>query len=125
MHRLLCFLSFPVMASCAVTHDNGFATAAQSHPILNLHLTESSGTATLNGGRPSSENMLEALEKRAQAAEDALESHMSVINAQIHELVSIGSSLMQHSHGRGRAAAYSVPTSRGVPCTAWAQVRSP
>jgi CPW-WPC domain-containing protein len=102
MQHFLCFASSALMARCAVTHD---ITIAPSHPILNLHLTESGGAATLNGladSTLSSELLLGALEKRAQATEDLLGSHMSVINAQIHELVSIGSSSMQQLRGRSR-----------------------
>ena len=85
------------MATCAVTQDG-------SHPILNLHLAESNDAAMLSGlaeRTMNSEHVLGALEKRAQATEDALGNHMSVVNAQIHELVSIGSSLQQ-LRGRSR-----------------------
>lgn len=105
MQRVLCFASSVVMASCAVAHNSGASTVVPSHPILNIHLTESNDAAMLNGlakRTMNSEHFLGALEKRAQATEDVLGNHMSVINAQIHELVSIGSSLMQQLRDRSR-----------------------
>lgn len=110
MQRFVCFVSFVMMASCAVTHgsdtqDTALGNSAPPHPVLNLHVTESAGAAMLNGlaaSTLSSEQLLGALERRAQATQDVLENHMSVINSQIHELVSIGSSLTQHFRSRGR-----------------------
>ena len=105
MQRLLCFVASGVIGSCTATHGSGSSTVASSHPILNVHLTEPNDAAMLNGFAESamnSEHFLGALEKRAQANEDALGNHMSVINAQIHELVSIGSSLIQQLRGRSR-----------------------
>ena len=111
MQRFLCFASSVVVASCAFTRGS---TIAPSHPILNLHLTEPSGAAMLNGladSTLSSEHLLGALEKRAQATEDALGNHMSVINAQVHELVNIGSSLMRKSRSRSREQQFvAIPT---------------
>ena len=86
-----------VVASCANTQDSG--------SILNLHLAESNDAAMLNGldeSKLSSERFLGALEKRAQATEHALGNHMSVINAQIHELVGIGLSFRQQLRSRSR-----------------------
>lgn len=91
------------MSRCTATHNGEVTAAASSHPLLNVHLTESSDAAMLDGlveSATNSEHFLGALEQREQAIEDALGNHMSVINAQIHELVSIGSSLMQQLRGR-------------------------
>ena len=97
MHRFLCFVSSVMVASCANTQDSG--------SILNLHLAESNDAAMLNGldeSKLSSERFLGALEKRAPATEQAMGHHMSVINAQIHELVGIGLSFRQQLRSRNR-----------------------
>lgn len=105
MQRCSCFASLLVVASCAFTHDSGSAAGATSHPVLNLHLTEPNDAATMTGlaqSSASSERLLDALEKRVQASEAAVGNHMSVANAQIHELVSIAPSLMKQLRARGQ-----------------------
>jgi CPW-WPC domain-containing protein len=114
MQRVFCFASSVVIACCAVAHDTEASTGAPSHPVLNIHLTESNDAAALHGladGQSNSEQFLGALEKRAFLAESLLENQMSMVNAQIHELVNLGSSLaavsgsggmMLQLRGRGR-----------------------
>ena len=94
MQRFSCFVSSLVMASCAVAHKSAPSAVAPTHPILNIHVTDSDDAATLNGLAEvamNSNNVLGALENRAQATEDVLGNYMSIINAQIHELVNMGS----------------------------------
>ena len=96
MQRFLCFASSVVIACGAIAHESESSIGAPAHPVLNIHLTESNDAAMLNGladRQMNLEDILGALETRAQAAENALGNHMSIVNAQIHELVNIGSSL--------------------------------
>lgn len=114
MQRLLCFVSSAAVACGAVGHNSESSTGVPSHPVLNIHLTDPNDAALLNGladRQMNSEQLLGALETRAQAAENALGNQMSSVNAQMHELVHIGSSLaaghvtggvMQQLRGRSR-----------------------
>ena len=114
MQRVFCFASSVVIACCAVAHDAEASTGAPSHPVLNIHLTESNDAAALHGladGQSSSEEFLGALEKRAFLVENVLRNQMSMVHAQMHELVNLGSSLaavsgsggmMLQLRGRGR-----------------------
>ena len=96
MQRFLCFVSSAAVACGAVGQNSGSSTGVPSHPILNIHLTDPNDAALLNDladRQINSEQLLGALETRARAAETALGNQMSSVNAQMHELVHIGSSL--------------------------------
>ena len=110
----LCLASAVVMASGASTHNSALSSVAPLHPILNIHLTEPNDAAQLHGladRTTNLEQLLGALETRAQATETVLGNHLSVMVSQIHELVNIGSSLaadrltggaVQQLRGRGK-----------------------
>ena len=116
MQRFVC-RALPVLTTFGgvVAFDSESSSRAPSHPVVNIHLTDSNDAAVLSGladRQKNLEDLLGALETRAQSAEDALGNQMSLVNAQMHELVSIGSSLaasvpqggmMQQLRGGGRA----------------------
>jgi len=105
MQRVFCFASLLAVTSCALTHDSGSVANAPSHLVLNVHLREPNDAAMTNGlveWTTSSEHLFDALEDRVGAFEAALGNHMSAANAQIHELVSIGSSWMQQLRRHGQ-----------------------
>jgi len=121
MQRFLCRV-LPVLTTfgSVVAFDSESSSRAPSHPVVNIHLTDSNDAAVLSGladRQKNLEDLLGALETRAQSAEDALGNQMSLVNAQMHELVSIGSSLaasvpqggmMLQLRGGGRAQRVSV-----------------
>ena len=95
MHRLCC-ISASVAIACGAVADSGSSIGVPSHPVVNIHLTDSNDAAVLNelaDREINLEHLLGALETRAQAAENSVGNQMSLVNAQIHELVNVGSSL--------------------------------
>ena len=114
MQRLFCLVSSVAVARCASAHGAESAIGAPSHPVLNIHLTDSNDAAVLDGladGQSNLAQVLGGLEKRALVAENVLGSQMSMVNSQIHELVNLGLSLaaetrsggmMQQLRGRGQ-----------------------
>ena len=98
MQRFLCFASAAVLACGTMTEEASSEVLADmpAHPILNVHVAESSDAAILNDfayRQESLEQVLDALESRAQVAENVLGNQMSIVNDQIHELVYSGTSL--------------------------------